>query len=52
MLKEIEQEDLMWKERRASSSSKKEAKVVPDGEAVKSGQERKPKGVVDDTLFL
>ena len=49
MLKEIEQEDIMWQERRASS--KKDAKKVPNGGAAQREQERKPKGV-GDTLFL
>ena len=49
MLKEIEHEDLMWQERRASP--KKEAKKVPNGGAAQSEQQQKPKGV-DNTLFL
>ena len=57
MLKEIEQEDLMWRERRASS--KKGVKGVaeegvPKGETAEGEGGRKPRirKAVDDTVFL
>ena len=58
MLKEIEHEDLMWQERRASSKKGvkevPEEEEVPEGEAAASEKEPKPriKKVVDDTVFL